>query len=45
MFRVIGVYFNVGVCGVDGSLPKDSAPPPSNDPKHSENTNGSPWVI
>ena len=41
----MGVYVNVGVCGVDGSLPKESAPPPSNDPKHSENTNGSPCVV
>ena len=41
----MAVYVNVGVCGVDGSLPKDSAPPPSNDPKHSENTSGSPWVV
>ena len=40
----MSVYTSGGVCGVAGNLPKERAPPPSKDPKHSENTLGRPCV-
>ena len=44
MLTRMSVYTSCGVCGVAGNLPKERAPPPSKDPKHSENTLGRPCV-